>query len=105
MRSPIRLACAALMLLSVASAALAAERPSMALVLIGPKDDRSWAEAAWRGLEAQRAQGSKVAFAESVADPDAARIMRDYADQGFKVIVAHSFSYQDAVLEVADEAP
>jgi basic membrane protein A and related proteins len=105
MRSPIRLACAALMLLSVASAALAAERPSMALVLIGPKDDRSWAEAAWRGLEAQRAQGSKVAFAESVADPDAARIMRDYVDQGFKVIVAHSFSYQDAVLEVADEAP
>jgi simple sugar transport system substrate-binding protein/basic membrane protein A len=31
--------------------------------------------------------------------------MRDYVDQGFDVIVAHSFSYQDAVLEVAAEAP
>jgi simple sugar transport system substrate-binding protein/basic membrane protein A len=40
-----------------------------------------------------------------VADADVARVMRDYVDQGFKVIVAHSFSYQDAVFEVASEAP
>ena len=46
-----------------------------------------------------------MAFAESVADADVARVMRDYVDQGFNVIVAHSFSYQDAVFEVAAEAP
>ena len=40
-----------------------------------------------------------------VADADVARVMRDYVDQGFDVIVAHSFSYQDAVFEVAAEAP
>jgi simple sugar transport system substrate-binding protein/basic membrane protein A len=31
--------------------------------------------------------------------------MRGYVDQGFKVVVAHSFSYQDAVFDVAGEAP
>lgn len=108
MRAPIRLGCvalAALLAAQVAAEGAAAERPSVALVLIGPKDDNSWADAAYRGLESQRAKGSEVAFAESVADPDAARVMRGYVDQGFDVIVAHSFSYQDAVLEVAAEAP
>jgi simple sugar transport system substrate-binding protein/basic membrane protein A len=83
----------------------AQERPSMALVLIGPKDDNSWADAAYRALEAEAARGSRTAFAESVADADVARVMRDYVDQGFATIVAHSFSYQDAVFEVAAEAP
>jgi simple sugar transport system substrate-binding protein/basic membrane protein A len=103
---PIRLGLAAVVALALhAPAAWAAERPSVALVLIGPKNDNSWADAAYRALEAEKGKGSKVAFAESVADADAARVMRDFVDQGFDVIVAHSFSYQDAVFEVAAEAP
>jgi simple sugar transport system substrate-binding protein/basic membrane protein A len=103
---PIRLGLAAVVALAMhAPAAWAAERPSVALVLIGPKNDNSWADAAYRALEAEGSKGSKVAFAESVADADAARVMRDFVDQGFDVIVAHSFSYQDAVFEVAAEAP
>jgi simple sugar transport system substrate-binding protein/basic membrane protein A len=106
MTPPTRLAGAALALLPLlAPAAWAAERPSMALVLIGPRNDGSWADAAYRGLEAEAKKGSKVAFAESVADADAARVMRGYVDQGFKVVVAHSFSYQDAVFDVAGDAP
>jgi basic membrane protein A and related proteins len=109
MRSPIHLACAALATLGILqllpAGAAAAERPSMALVLIGPRNDNSWADAAYRGLQAEGGKGSEVAFAESVADADAARVMRGYVDQGYKVIVAHSFSYQDAVFEVAAESP
>jgi hypothetical protein len=101
MRSPIHLACAALATLGILqllpAGAAAAERPSMALVLIGPRNDNSWADAAYRGLQAEGGKGSEVAFAESVADADAARVMRGYVDQGYKVIVAHSFSCQDAV--------
>ena len=105
-KTPLRLACAALAVLgSQALPVVAQERPSMALVLIGPKNDNSWAEAAHQALEAEAAKGSRTAFAESVADADVARVMRDYVDQGFDVIVAHSFSYQDAVFEVAAEAP
>jgi basic membrane protein A and related proteins len=102
-KTPLRLVFAALALL--ASQAAAQERPSVALVLIGPKNDGSWAAAAYSALEAEAAKGSRTAFAESVADADVARVMREYVDQGFQVIVAHSFSYQDAVLEVAAEAP
>jgi basic membrane protein A and related proteins len=107
MKNATRAACAAALalLISAAGVRAAEERPSVALVLIGPRDDNSWADAAYRGLQAEAAKGSRVAFAESVADADAARVMRDYVDQGFKVIVAHSFSYQDAVFEVAAEAP
>jgi basic membrane protein A and related proteins len=105
-KTALRLACVALaILVSQALPALAQERPSVALVLIGPQNDNSWAEAAHRALEAEAAKGSRTAFAESVADADVARVMRDYVDQGFAAIVAHSFSYQDAVFEVAAEAP
>src|SRR5690606_32107454 len=52
--------------------------PSMALVLIGPKDDKSWAEAAYNALEAQAAKGAKTAYSESVSDADVARVMREY---------------------------
>ena len=104
--NPLRLACAALAVLaSQALPGVAQERPGVALVLIGPKNDNSWAEAAHRALEGEAAKGSRTAFAESVADADVARVMRDYVDQGFDVIVGHSFSYQDAVFEVAAEAP
>src|ERR671919_1360149 len=104
-KNPLLLAFAALVLAEQALPLMAQERPSVALVLIGPKNDGSWAAAAYRSLEAEAAKGSRTAFAESVADADVARVMRDYVDQGFEVIVAHSFSYQDAVLEVAAEAP
>ncbi|MBX3013152.1 MAG: BMP family protein [Caldilineaceae bacterium] len=79
--------------------------PSVALVLIGPKDDNSWAESAYNALQAEADKGIKTAFSESVSDADVARVMREYVDQGFSIIVAHSFSYQDAVFEVAAEAP
>jgi len=79
--------------------------PSIALVLIGPKDDNSWAESAYNALETQAANGVEIAFSESVSDADVARVMREYVDEGFDIIIGHSFSYQDAVFEVATEAP
>ena len=77
----------------------------VALVLIGPKDDNSWAEAAYNALQGLADQGVQTAFSESVSDADVARVMREYADEGYDLIVAHSFSYQDAVFEVAAEYP
>lgn len=83
----------------------AEEAPSMALVLIGPAEDDSWGEAAYNALAAKADEGVTTAFSESVSDADVARVMREYADEGFDAIVAHSFSYQDAVFEVASEYP
>jgi basic membrane protein A len=81
------------------------EEISIALIMIGPKDDNSWAEAAYTALQEMEDQGVPTAYSESVSDADVARVMREYVDQGHDIIIAHSFSYQDAVFEVAAEAP
>lgn len=78
---------------------------SIAVVLTGPWDDNSWNEAGYNAVQALGAKGAKIAFSESVADADAARVLREYAEQGFEMIVAHSFSFQDAAFQVAEEFP
>ena len=76
---------------------------ALALVLPGPWDDNSWNEAAYNALNALADQGVKTTYSELVAEGDEARILREYAEQGYDMIVAHSFGYQDGVFEVAGE--
>lgn len=89
----------------VAPEPAAEAEPSIALVLVGPKDDNSWAQAAYDALQGQAAKGTRVGFSESVSEADVARVMREYVEEGFEMIIAHSFSFQDAVFEVAAESP
>jgi basic membrane protein A and related proteins len=89
-----------------ATATPAAEaKGKIAAILTGPPDDNSWNEAALIALQGMEAEGYEIAYSESIADADVARVLRDYADQGFQMIVAHSFGYQDAVFQVATEYP
>jgi simple sugar transport system substrate-binding protein/basic membrane protein A len=81
-----------------------AER-KFALLLSGPKDDNSWNEAGYAAMKALEAEGVTVIFAENVEPADAPRILREWAEEGYQMIVAHSFGYQDAVFEVAEEFP
>ena len=78
---------------------------SIAVILTGPWDDNSWNEAGHIAVHALEDKGAKIAFSENVADADVGRVLREYADQGFEMIVAHSFSYQDPTFEVAEEFP
>jgi simple sugar transport system substrate-binding protein/basic membrane protein A len=73
--------------------------------MIGPWDDNSWNEAAYNALQSMKADGVEVAYAENISADDAARALRDYASQGYNVVVGHTFSYQDAVFQVAKEFP
>jgi len=77
----------------------------LALIIIGPPDDNSWNEAGFNALNAMKAKGYETTYAESVAPADVGRVLRELAEKGFQMIVAHSFSYQDAVFEVAQEFP
>ncbi len=81
----------------------AGEAGSIAVVLTGPWDDNSWNEAGYNAVQALGKKGIKIAFSENVADADVGRVLREYADQGFEMVVAHSFSYQDPTFEVAQE--
>jgi simple sugar transport system substrate-binding protein/basic membrane protein A len=88
-----------------ATSAPQASKAKMALVLIGPKDDNSWAASAYSALQAEAGKGVDTAFSESVKDTDAARVMREYVAKGYNIIIAHSFSFQDAVFQVATDSP
>jgi basic membrane protein A and related proteins len=84
---------------------VASDKGAFAVILTGPWDDNSWNEAGYLGMKALEEQGVKVTYSESVAEGEEGRILRQYADEGYQMIVAHSFGFQDGVFEVADEYP
>ncbi len=83
----------------------ATEAEGVAVVMIGPWDDNSWNAAAVNALDALENDDIRTAYSENIDVPDAARVLREYADEGYTLIVGHTFSFQDAVFEVADEYP
>ena len=52
-----------------------------------------------------KAKGYETSFSERIAEGDELRILRELASQGFNMIVAHGFGYQDGVFQVAEEFP
>ncbi len=78
---------------------------SIAVILTGPWDDNSWNEAGYNAVHELEKDGVKIAYSENVADADVGRVLREYTDEGFEMIVAHSFSYQDPTFEVGEESP
>lgn len=81
--------------------------PTLAIILSGQVNDYSWNQAAYDGAERLKADGviADFAYQESVADADVERAARAYAEDGFDVVVAHSFNYGEAVKELAPDYP
>ncbi|KAA3506292.1 BMP family ABC transporter substrate-binding protein [Agrobacterium vitis] len=95
-----------LSLVTVVMPAAAQQSLKIAMILPGPISDNDWNAGGYNGLQAaSKALGVEVAYSENVTDADAERVMRDYASRGYGLIFAHSFSYGDAVLNVAADFP
>jgi len=81
----------------------------VAFVYIGPPGDLGWTYEHDRGrliLEEQLGDQVETAYIEGVPEgPDAARVIRQYAQEGYDVIFTTSFGYMDPTLEVAQEFP
>lgn len=78
----------------------------IALILIGRSDDLAWNTAAHEGLKhVEEARDVSTRVVEEVSDSDVERVMRDFATQGYDLIIAHSFNYGDAALRVAKDFP
>ncbi len=82
-------------------------KPKVAFVYVGPTGDLGWTYAHDQGrLYIEKELGVETAYKELVAEgPDATRVIRDFAEKGYKVIFATSFGYMDSVIEVAAEYP
>jgi basic membrane protein A and related proteins len=87
------------------AASSGASKGKIAVILTGPPDDNSWNEAGLNAINAMKTAGYETAYSESVADADVGRVLREYASKDFQMIIGHSFGYQDAVFQVAQEFP
>ncbi len=86
--------------------AAAVDKLKVAMILPGPISDDDWNTGGYKGLQvAAKALGVEAAYSENVTDADAERVLRDYASRGYRLVFAHSFSYGDAVLAVAQDFP
>jgi len=78
-----------------------------AFIYVGPVGDLGWSYAHDQGrLKMAEELGIETAISEAVLDgSDAERVIRDYAQKGYNVIVATSYGYMDSVLNVAEDYP
>ena len=81
----------------------------VAFVYVAPIGDLGWTYAHDQGrlyLEEQLEGGAETAFIENVPEgPDAERVIRDFAQKGFDLIITTSFGYMEPTLTVAQEFP
>ena len=79
----------------------------VAMVLPGEVNDLSWNQVMVEGAEALKAEGliSDFAYTELVPEGDAERAIRGYAEDGYDLVVAHSFGYGETALAVSADFP
>lgn len=85
----------------------AAEEPiKVALLLYGPLADTGWNATAYQGLlAAEEKFGIEGTLSEDVQVPDIEQALRDYASQGYDLIIGHSFPFMDPMVAVAPDFP
>ncbi len=81
----------------------------VAFVYVAPIGDMGWTYAHDQGrLMVEKEFGDKVetAYIENVPEgPDAERVIRDFAQKGYKLIITTSFGFMDPTITVAKEFP
>jgi basic membrane protein A and related proteins len=85
------------------------DKLKVAFVYVAPIGDLGWTWAHDQGrLALEEEFGDKVetAFIENVPEgPDAERVIRDFAEKGYDLIITTSFGYMDPTVTVAEEYP
>ncbi len=91
------------------TAAPAEGKLKVAFVYVAPVGDMGWTWAQDQGRQYMEKQlGAKIetAYSENVPEgPDAERVIRDYAQKGYKLIFTTSFGFMDPTINVAKDFP
>ena len=84
-----------------------ATETKVAFVYVAPIGDLGWTWAHDQGrLMLEEELGVETAYVENVPEgPDAARVIRDFAEKGYNPIITTSFGFMDPTIEVAQEYP
>jgi basic membrane protein A and related proteins len=82
------------------------EAPRIAAVFSGVTTDADYTFLGLEALEAAEADfGAETTYSESVAVPDAERVLREYVADGYTVVWTHGSQFYDATVKVAAESP
>lgn len=78
----------------------------VALLLSGPANDQGWNAVAFEGLKAAEAKYNlSTAYSENVGIADGEAAYRDYAAQGYDLVIGHGFQFGDPAVRVAAQFP
>jgi basic membrane protein A len=106
----IRFLIAGLLMTALAAGAFAAPF-RIAVVMPSASTDMAFSQSMWSALVAvQKEMGGESALVLKYSEnmykvPDAAAAVRDYASQGFDVVIAHGSQYGSSVQEIAKDFP
>lgn len=97
-------------LLSACAGQAQSDKVRIALILPSTVDDMSWSQGMTDALKAMQTEMGKdkvdLAISERLGNPtDAGAAIRQYASQGYNIIIAHGSQYQAVLDEVAKDFP
>lgn len=93
--------------LAAAGVARAADQFKMGLLVPGSVSEEGWNRIGYNALKGVEKQlGAKISYVELQQNPASfEKAFRDYASQGYNVVLGHGFEFQDAALNVAPDYP
>lgn len=77
-----------------------------AILLSGPVNDQGWNAAGYAGIKEMKEKlHATISYTENVQASDYEQDFRNYASQGYNLIVGHGFEFGDAAKKVATQYP
>jgi basic membrane protein A len=101
----------AVMIALAAAASLGAAPLRIAVVMPSATSDMAFSQSMWSALQSVQkdmggASAIELKYSENTWNvPDAAAAVRDYASQGFDIVIAHGSQYGSSVQEIAKDFP
>ena len=84
--------------------AAAPETLKVALILSGPANDQGWNATALEGLnEAEKEYDVSISTMENVSIADSEAAFRDYAAQGYNLIIGHGYQFGEPAKKVSGD--
>ena len=91
---------------ATAAPAAAGKKYKVAMVTSGPVNDQGWNEDALKGVQLIKDKlGWDFAYTENCAAAQQQNVLRQYAQQGYDMVIAHGYEYGDALKAVAADFP
>ena len=99
--------CAAALMALTAPLAASAETLKMGLLVPGSVSEEGWNRIGYNALKkVEETLGAEISYVELQQNPASfEKAFRDYASQGYDVILGHGFEFQDAALDVSIDYP